>query len=358
MSTITLDHSVTGNSLHGSIPISLPLPKSDSNISLLINARGFNYELEIPIAGSPIIEDNRIVARFRVDDNVYLDLTLIGQSVESENKFKSGQFSLFYKIEEPRPRAHFIANTLMAVIGLAGKLDLRISEPSVNTNLNFEQPLLELSKTLHRRQTAYRLMVIEKATGNQFLLPSAISEMEIGRIAFVYHAIVNRSFIWSGGSFDSTIPATEETASGFAQLVQPFRWSLPVESLTETVLGQAINLGRAIVTIEDAIIKNSDKVREQLEAMDGRQVTLEISSLSGQVKYEFTEISYSSNVFWEPKIQALINLEPYLDTAITEHYHALAAATLDGLTEEEKEEVTTFPDLDTAFIIDSDGEHI
>src|SRR5436309_540419 len=131
MSTITLDQPIIGQALQGSIPISLPLPGSDSNISLLINAPGFHYELEVPIVGNPIIEDNRIVARFIVDDNVYLDLNLIGQSIKLENRFKSGQFSLFYKVEEQRPRAHFVANTLMAVIGLAGELDLRISEPAV-----------------------------------------------------------------------------------------------------------------------------------------------------------------------------------------------------------------------------------
>src|SRR5205085_9922874 len=143
-------------------PISLPFLKSDSNLSLLINASDVSYRLEAPIVDSPIIEDDKIIARFIVDDNVYLDLHLMGQGVESKNKFKVGQFSLFYHIKERRPRAHFIADTLMAVIGLAGRLDLKISEPEVNTTLNFEQPLLEISKMLKRRQTAYRLMVIEE----------------------------------------------------------------------------------------------------------------------------------------------------------------------------------------------------
>lgn len=356
MSTVTLDQSMTGPVFRGSVPIPLPLPKLDSKLSLLINAPGVRYRLESPVIDSPVIEDNKIIARFIVDDDVYLDLNLIGQSIEQGNKFKSVLFSLFYHIEEGRPRAHFVANTLMAVMGLSGRLDLKISEPEVSTTLNFEQSLLEISKMLKRRQTAYRLMVIEEATGKQFLLPSAISEGEIERIAFVYHAIVDRSFIWSGGSFNSSIAATEENASLFAQFVQPFSWSQPVGPLSETVLGQPINLGRPIVTIEDAVVTNPDEVREQLEAGDGRQVTLEIRSLSGQDKYEFTEIPYSSGVVWEPKIQALINLESYLDAAIAERYHALAASTLERLTEEEKKEVTTFPELDESFIFDTDGD--
>jgi hypothetical protein len=108
--------------------------------------------------------------------------------------------------------------------------------------------------------------------------------------------------------------------------------------------------------MEDAVVTNSDEVRKQLETGDGREVTLEICSLSGQDKYEFTESLYSSEILWEPKIQTLIDLKPYLDAAITERYHALAAATLAGLTEEEKKDVTTFPDLDESFIVDRDGE--
>ena len=356
-STVTPDQPLTSPVVQGSSPISLPFLKSDSNLSLLINASDVSYRLEAPIVDSPIIEDDKIIARFIVDDNVYLDLHLMGQGVESKNKFKVGQFSLFYHIKERRPRAHFIADTLMAVIGLAGRLDLKISEPEVNTTLNFEQPLLEISKMLKRRQTAYRLMVIEEAAGKHFLLPSAISEKEIEKIAFVYHAMVEHYFKWVGGSFSTSIPATQENASGFAQLDQPFSWSLPVESLSETVLGEAINLGRATVTMEDAVVTNLEEVRKQLAAGDGRQVKVEIRSLSGQDRYEFTEIAYSSRVSWEPKVQALIDLEPYLDAAIAERYNALAASTLAGLTEEEKKEITTRPELGEAFLIDNpDGE--
>ncbi|HLM58027.1 MAG TPA: hypothetical protein VK422_18120 [Pyrinomonadaceae bacterium] len=310
------------------------------------------------MAGSPVIEAEKIMARFIVDDNVYLDLNLTGHKVEQKSVFGAGQFSLFYQIEERRPRAHFVADTIMAVIGLAGRLDLKISEPKVSSNLNFEMPLLEISKMLRRRQTGYRLMFIEEVTGQQFLIPSGIWDKEIEDIAFVYHALVDRSFVWPrSGSFTGHIPATPKFASLFAQVVQPFPFSLPVDSLSETVLGQTVNLGPATVTIEAAGVKNLGEVQAQLEARDGHHVPVEIESMSGLVKYEFTEMPYTSRVVWEPKIQTLINLEPYLDAAITERYHALAAATLDGLTEEEKEEVTTRPEIGEAFLIGNpDGE--
>jgi hypothetical protein len=354
MSAATLDHPMTSPVVQGSVPDSLPLLKPDSNLSLLINASGFRYGLEAPIIDRPIIEDNKITVRFVVDENVYFDLNLTSQSIDPENKSKPGQFSFSYHIEERRPRAQFVADTLMAVMGLAGRFDLKISEPEVSAHLTFEFPLLEISKMLQRRQTAYRLMVIEAATGKQFLLPSVISEKEVGTIAFVYHAITDRSSVWPSGSYNRSISATQENASQFAQLAQPFSWSAAVKS-NKTILGQSINLGYAVVAMEDAVVSNLDEVRKHLEAGDGRQVTFHIRSLSGQDKYEFIKPPSSSRIFWEPKIQALIDLKPYLDAAITERYHALARATLAGLTEEEKKDVTTFPDLDESFIVEPDG---
>ncbi len=346
MSTVTLDQPVTDPIIQGSVPLSLPLPKLGSKLSLLINAPGVLYQLEAPIVDSPTIDDGKITARFIVDDDVYLDLNLTGQSIEQENKFKSGQFSLLYKIEAQRPRAHFVANTLLAVIGLVGSFDLKIAEPEVSTILNFETPLLEISKMLKRRQMAYRLMVIEKAAGKQFFLPSAVSEREIERIAFVYHAIVDRSLVWPGGSLNISATATQENAFLFAQAVQSSSWPLPEQSISETVFGQPINLGRATVTIEDAVVTNADEVLRQLEAGDGREINIEVHSLTGRDRYEFIDNTYPSEVSWEPKIQALIDLEPYLNAAIVERYHALAAATLEGLTEEQKVAITARPELD------------
>ncbi len=352
MSTITVNQTSVGPVIQGRIPSYQPYLEPDSHFSLLINAPEILYTLEAPLAATPIIEDDRIVAKFTVDSNVDLDLTLTGKWVENEGKFQPEQFSLFYQIKESRPRAHFIAATLMAVMGLAGKFDLQISEPEVSTTLNFELPLLEISKLLHRRQFTYRLMVIEEATGARFLLPSTISEKDIKKIAFVYHAIVDRSFVWSSERFKGTISATEEW---FVQGGRPFAWE--IESLSETVLGQSINLGSAKISTEDAVIQRPDEVQQQLAAMDGRQIPIMIRSFSGRIRYDFTEAPLAPDLSRDSKIQALIDIEPQLDVALVQRYHALAAATLDGLTEEEKKEVTTRPELGEAFLIDrSNGE--
>ncbi len=350
MSISTLEQTASGPVIQGYLPLGLPLLRKDSNFTPKIP-----YTPEPSPAAALIIEGDSIIAKFSVDRNVDLDLTLTGEWVENENKFQPEKFFLFYQIKEPRPRAHFIVASLMAVLGLAGKLDLHISNPEVSTTLNFELPLLEISKLLRRRQVAYRLMVIEEATGKRFLLPPVTTGKEIEAIAFVYHAIIDRSFVWTSGSFELSIPATPELVSLLAQPVQPFSESREV-ALSETVLGQPIDLGRATVTMEDAVVQCFDEAQQHLTAMDGHQVPIVIHSLSGRMRYEFTEAPSASELSWDSEIQALIDIEPQLDAALVERYHALAAATLDGLNEEEKKEITTRPELGEAFLIDgSDG---
>lgn len=348
MSTMTLEQPMSGPVFQGSAPISIPLPRPDSSLYLPINASGVRYELELPIVGNPIIEDNKIEARFIVDDNVYLDLNLIGQRIKAENKF-IGWFSLFYQIEQRRPRAHFVADNLMAIIGLAGSVDLKIFELGMSTNLNFDFPLLEISKMLCRRQVAYRLMVIEKATGKEFLLPPTISAGESSTINFVYHAIVDRSFTWGSGRIEGVIPAIQQWLN---LPIQPFNFP-PIEKLVkETIFEQPINLGPAKIIIEDAVVLHSDKVRRELAKLDGQLVDITVESLSGQVRYEFMAAPQLPANPWEENIQRLIDLEDQLDSTLVTRYHALAASTLEGLNEEEKKSITSRPELDENAFID------
>src|SRR5436305_1305301 len=115
MSTATLNQPMTGPIVQGSVPFSIPSPKPDSNFSLLSNDPVVRYTLEVPAVDGLVIEGNRITARFIVDDNVYFDLNLIGQSIKEKDEFKVEQVFLSYQIEEQQPRAYFVANTLMAV---------------------------------------------------------------------------------------------------------------------------------------------------------------------------------------------------------------------------------------------------
>lgn len=92
---------------------------------------------------------------------------------------------------------------------------------------------------------------------------------------------------------------------------------------------------------------------------DGHEVKVVVRSLSGQGRYDFPDAPRLPDAAWDQRIQTLISLESLLDAKLVACYHALAAATLSNLTEEEKAEVTIRPELGEAFLIeDSTGENV
>jgi hypothetical protein len=320
----------------------------------------FHFQLAAPLT-SARFQGNSLIHEASVDNDTRVVLTLTGSLVEDSNEFALEQTFLKMAVAEARARAGFVAATLTAMIGLAGEVDLRIPGMKPDLKLSFDVPLSEISRMLHHRQVAYRLMVIERATGMQFLLPPIITDHEEEVIAFIYRAIVDRSFIWPSQIAQVSVPATKEWLCRLtlAQLADiPIPYSIPSQPISETLLGQPIFLGHGTVIIEDGIIQQADDVRRELEREDGHPVKVVIRSLGGQIRYELPEAPRLPNTPWDSKIQALIDLESQLDARLADRYHALAAATLADLTEEEKKAVTARPELEEdAFLIDdSDGE--
>ncbi len=335
----------------GALPISLP--EQDSEVLSHIAIPDFQFDLPTSFKDfTPDIEPGKIIARGTIDTGVTATLILTGSVLEGGINFQPGQFSFHLEVVEQRARAHFIASTLMAMLGLAGEMDLQIPELEVSQKLFFNMPLSEISLMLQSRQWAYRLMVIERATGKEFHLTPSISEAELSKITFVYRAIVDRSFVWPLETISIPVPATQEKLALLPSDGRPRRYQSSPEKLDEVILGQSLSLGYSTTLIEDMIFQNPDEVRRELAADDGHLVEIMIRSLSGQVKYEFPEAPRLPDEPWDERIQQFINLEAQLDASIVERYHALAAATLAGLTEEEKKEVTARPELDEgAFLI-------
>ena len=83
--------------------------------------------------------------------------------------------------------------------------------------------------------------------------------------------------------------------------------------------------------------------KKELPSGDGHTVDFQARPLSGKVKISLQEAPRLPASPWEPIVEELIKLEWSLDERLAEQYHALAASTLDGLTEEEKAEVTQRP---------------
>jgi hypothetical protein len=238
------------------------------------------------------------------------------------------------------------------MLSLAEDVYLRIPELQLDLALKFDEPLLDISQMLRRRQIAYRIMVIEKATGYEFQLPLDISGEQVETIALIYHAIVERSFDWPIDSITVFFPASEEWLNRLTFVNQFDAFTLGPDPIARNLFGKQISLGEGNVTVLDKSIENFDKVQQKLTCNDGHTVPVVIRSLSGHGRYVLPEAPRLPVAPWDSMIKELINLEAQLDARLVERYHALAASTLEGLTEEEKTAITARPELDEKAFLD------
>ena len=327
------------------------LPESTPEATLHIIIPGFEFSLLIPLEElTNYVEPNKVNVRFAVDAGLTLTVDLTGNPVESGMMFEPKAGSLYFQLtDEKNPRAQFVGTTLMAMLGIAKEVPLRVPEIELNVGMHFNIPLRDISGMLITRQLTHALMVIEKATGKSFqVIPTSLfSKDERDSIAFTYHAIVDRSFKWSlSHPVGATIPVTEEVIDRFPTDGQPFKYLSPLGQVSQNVLGQSILLGEGEIFIADAVFHDLETARREISQNKGGMATVGVESLSGYANFEFPEAPQLPSNPWDWKLQALIDLEPQLDTHLAAAYHALAASTLANLTEEEKERVIARPTLD------------
>ncbi|MGB8509055.1 MAG: hypothetical protein WCD76_11780, partial [Pyrinomonadaceae bacterium] len=283
--------------------------------------------------------------------------TITGQLNTEEDNFKIEHVNIHIESAEEMARADFVTSTIRAALVLAGDVHLRIPDIQLDVILGFDEPLLDVSYMLRRRQIAYRVMVIERTIGHEFHLPVDISGAEVHDIALVYHAIIERSFVWPVNSITVYFPATKEGADTLLRLRTETIIPIGPDPFNLQLFGHLIELGQRGMLIQDACIENFETVQKEIFKSDGRVVPIVIRSASGQVRYDFFGVPQPPATLWDTNIQKMVELESHLDVAIVERYHALAAATLAGLTKEEKKEITARPEIGETFLIgDSDGE--
>lgn len=123
------------------------------------------------------------------------------------------------RLTEEMTRAEFVGSTLIAMLALVNEVHLRIPGIQFEQVLKFDLPLQGISHWLQRRQTAYRLLVIERATDVEFSLPPRFSGDETQTIAFLYHAVVDRVFVWPFETIILDVPATQESLANFHSIV-------------------------------------------------------------------------------------------------------------------------------------------
>jgi hypothetical protein len=166
-------------------------------------------------------------------------------------------------------------------------------------------------------------------------------------IAFTYHAIVDRSFTWPlMHPVGATIFVTDDVVDRFPSDGRTFQYMGPLGPTSKTVMGELISLGEGQIYIADAVFHDPATAKQEIARNRGGMATVGIQSLSGQARFDFPEAPRLPDTPWDWKLQALIDLEPKLDAYLAEAYHALAAATLADLSEEEKAYVSSRPELD------------
>lgn len=322
----------------------LPFPGLVSNTDLHIDFPDFNCHLAAEITDFRLDRElGKVTVQAQINRDVIVTLSLLGTL---DSVFRIKEFWVDVKKQEETPRAELIASTLVALLGLSGKTDLRIPAIALELSLSFDLSLMRISQRLQSRQAAHRLMIIERATGLELSLPETYSSEDVRTITYLYHAIIDRSFFWPVGTITVHVPATRERLDMFPRDDTPTRTPLGPRRVRESLFGHVIDVGEEELFIDDAVIENLPAVRAKLAYDDNHPVEVKIRSLTGTGRVELRNAPELPDKPWDASTQALIDIEPQLDAALSFRLNVLAASTLADLTDEEKEEITARAVLD------------
>ena len=319
---------------------------------LRIEALGFDLFFGAALSDMHLNDDYSVVTvEALIDPGLAAIVTLKTQVADDAGNLRIKEVSINFDVIEHRPRAHFLASSLYAVLPLAGPIRVVLPSMRVDITANFSTPLREVSKLLQSRQTYYGLMVIEQAAGLRLDVPEHITGEEMNSISFTYHAIVERTFYWLAKFITLPMPANEDTLAWLNNLkpTEPggsiYKLQFGPTPEFRTVLGQTVALGPETVFIDDAVIQNREEVRRELSRLDGHTVPVTIRPVSGMGRYHLPQAPRLPDSPWDEKIGACIKLEDQLNERLADRYNELAASTLAGLTPEEIKVVTERPAL-------------
>jgi hypothetical protein len=316
--------------------------------TLGIEVPGFNFSFGAALSDMHLNDDYSVVTvEALLDPGLTMLVTLKNQVVDTEGNLRITDVSINFNVTEHRPRTHFLASSLYAMLPLAGPVRIIIPAMRVDVTAKFSTPLREVSNLLQSRQTYYGLMVIERATGLKLNIPEYIPANEMNALAFTYHAIVDRTFDWPAKFMEALpLPANEENLARLSSLpsTEPggavYRLQFGPEPSSKTIFGQTVDLGLETIFIGDAVFQNLDDARRQMAQLDGQVVRVAVRSLSGIGRYHFSYAPRLPDSPWDEKIEACIKLEDRLNECLADRYNKLAASTLTGLTTEEIKAIT------------------
>src|SRR5712692_10582196 len=198
----------------------LPPLKKTPDLVMSIDGSAFGGKITSEITDIMIGDGYETVTFESVlDADVSAFLTLENQRTNgATGDLRIKNASVRLDVKRHRPRAHFIADSLYAMLGLAGPVRISIAGLSIDLDLNFAIRPSEVSKFAELRQMEFALMVMEKATGAEFDIPTHVSGDEMNSIYFSYHAVVKSEFDWRLNEMIQPIPATREMLTWFDNL--------------------------------------------------------------------------------------------------------------------------------------------
>ncbi|MCA1633206.1 MAG: hypothetical protein LC785_05940 [Acidobacteria bacterium] len=315
--------------------------------TLRVKVKDFNFSLSAPLIHSEsTVEAEKAVLKFALDEGVTLALRLTGRLVEEGTRFQPerGQMET-EQLNECGVRAQFVGSSLIGMFSLASEVLFEVSELALDLKQEYDLPLSLISNLMRTRQATYGLMVVERATGEEFVLPPSLTEQDRTAIALAQLAVVKGSFTRRMRRFPFTVTAKKEL-SNIPQDGKPFRFESALQKGDMPVLGQPVPLGRWKVTIEQAAIEKPEELRRAMAQDDGRDVKMSLLSLTGEVHFDFPEAPRLPDSPWDAKIEELEGLEKQLRSYLASRYHAAAARSLAGFSDEEQAELTARPEMD------------
>jgi hypothetical protein len=324
-----------------------------TNDFLAIDIPAFDTKLRAAISNMQTKRGyQEVIFESVVDNGVRAYLTLHSErsnGANSDLQIKSA--SLSFQVVDHKARTHFITDTLYAMLGLGGPVNLAIPGININLTLNFSITTQEISNFLQLRQLEFGLLVMEKAFALEFDVPPHISGEEINSIALAYHAIVRHQFEWRVNEIIQPTPATEETLAWFDNL-KPIDQNGSVYKLmfgpsptSRLILGKHISLGDETILLDDAVIENRETVHRELQKKDGHIVPIKIQPRSRKGRYIFANTPRLAAEDWDETLETFIAVDKLLDKKLANRYHKLAFSTISNLTDTELKTVTTRPEV-------------
>jgi hypothetical protein len=283
-------------------------------------------------------DDGIVTFVANVEGAAEISATLRGELVADGAEFNTREVSLRIVPLGHLARADFLASSLTASLALGGRMGIRIVGDEIKFR-EFELPLAQITSHLRMRETARRLMIIGKATGTEFNFPERLSGAEIQEIAFTHHAVVDREFVWPMSKHGLPIIADRENLQKLDATTGPQQIGIPRHVVFD-LLGHQIRLGAAMIILQEAVIEDFPQVRQLIALLDGALVSASVRSLVGRAIIQCPEAPSLPSQPWTRVEEVFMALDPELCRRLADRYNSLAAETLSGLADSDKQQLT------------------